>query len=100
MAVHDAVVSISARLRKGMLINKAYGANSSRKAVHIVRGTILRIGHARRPAGYAVATRGPGPPHGVAHRVVDCVRHKHVAALPHRHIEGLTASRWHAARRG
>src|SRR6266516_884196 len=41
-AVHDAVVRISSRLRKGMLINKAYIANSSRKAVHIVRGTIMR----------------------------------------------------------
>src|SRR5207244_13047548 len=66
-AVHDAVVRISSRLRKGMLINKAYIANSSRKAVHIVRGTILRIGHARRTAGDTVSALGPGPPHSVAH---------------------------------
>src|SRR5437016_14274447 len=80
-----------------MLIHKAYIANSSRKAVHIVRGTILRIGHARRTAGDTVSALGPGPAHSVAHRDVDCVRHKHIAALPHRDIENRGRRRRDAA---
>ena len=40
---------------------------------------------------------GPCPSHRVAHRDVDRVRYKHIAALPHRDIENLTADRRHAA---
>src|SRR5437016_11777250 len=76
-----------------MLINKAYVANSSRKAVHIVRGTILRIGHARRTAGDTVSALGPGPPHSVANRDVECVWHKHIAVLTHLDIENCARRR-------
>jgi hypothetical protein len=37
------------------------------------------------------------PSHRVVHRDVDCVGHKHEAALPDRYIYNLTSARWHAA---
>ena len=96
-AVHDAVVSISARLGKRVRVNEALVGRGSRKAVRIVRGAILRIGHARRTAGDTVSALGPSPLHSVAHRDVDCVRHKHIAALSHRHVDSRARRRSDAA---
>src|SRR5882724_2271175 len=92
-----AEVRIDAWLGKSVFINRAYVGKNSRGAVRIVRGTKLRIDKARRAAADTVAALGPCPPYRVAHRDVDCVRHKHIAALSHRHIEYLAAARWHTA---
>lgn len=97
LAVRGAEVRIRARLRKSVLINRACVGKNSRLAVGIIRGTKLPIGRARHAAGDTVATTGPGPSHRVARRDVEHVRHK-LKALPDRHIENLTVSRWHAVR--
>ena len=97
MQCASAEVRINAWLRKGVLVNRALVGKNSRSAVRIVRRTKLRIGDARRTAGDTVAALGPGPSHRVAYRDVDCVRDEHIATLPHRHIDNLTSTRWHAA---
>ena len=95
--MREAKVIVSTRRRKSVLVDGALTGKDSLVAVHVIRGTKLSIDGARRAAGDAVAAAGPGPPHRVADRDVDCVRHKHEAALSHCYIEDLTATRWHAA---
>src|SRR5262249_46240269 len=88
----------SASLRKSEFVNKALAGSHARGAVRVSRRTELPIRYAGRgiATGDTVAALGPSPPHRVAHRDVDCVRHKHIAALSHRDIENL-ASGWHPA---
>src|SRR4029453_3731026 len=92
-----AEVGIDPRLRESVLINRALVGKDSLIAVQVIRGTILSIDDARIAAGDTVAALSPGPSHRVACRDVDFVRYKHIAALPHGHIEDLAATRWHAA---
>jgi hypothetical protein len=82
-----------------VLINEACIIKSSRVAVRIIGRTKLPIGCARIAAGDAVTVASPGPSHRVAHRDIDRVWNKYEAALPHRYVEDLTATRWHAADR-
>ena len=86
-------------LRKGVFINKACIVKRPRVTVHIIWGTKLPIGCARSATGDAVVIASPCPSHCVAHRDVDCVRHKHEPALPDRYIYNLTSARRHAAHR-
>ena len=96
-AMRNAKVRKGAGLRKGMRINEACIVKSSLVAVHIIRGAISSVGCARIAASDTVVITSPRPPYGVAHRNVDCVGHKHEAALPHRYVEDLTSTRWHTA---
>jgi hypothetical protein len=97
--VRGAEICKGAGLRKSVRINEACVVKSSLVAVHIIRGTVLSVGSARIAAGNTVVVAGPGPSHSVAHRDVDCVRHKHEPALPDRYIYNLTSARRHAAHR-
>jgi hypothetical protein len=92
-AVQCAEVRITARLRKSELVNGACIRENSGVAVRVIRRTELPISCARRAAGDTVVIAAPGPPHRVADRDVECVRHKpyFVSRRPHRHIENLAA---------
>ena len=79
-----------ASLCKSELVNEALVGSHALGAVHVIRGTELPIRRARGATGDAVTAGGPRPPHGIAYRDVDCVRHKHEAALPHGYIDNLT----------
>jgi hypothetical protein len=96
-AMREAEVIIGASLVKGVLVHRPKVGKDSLIAVRIVRGTKLFIGRARIAAGDTVAVLGPGPPHRVAHRDVECVWHKHIPALSHRYIEDLASTRWRSA---
>ena len=95
--MRSAEVIKGASLIKGVLVDRPCAGKDSQVAVHIIRGTILSIGCARIAARDAVAASGPSPPYRIAHRDVNCVRHKHQAALPDRYIYNLTSTRWHTA---
>src|SRR5713101_6389829 len=73
-AVRSTKVRKSNRLRKSVLINRAYVGKRSRRAIGIVRGTKLSIDRTRIAAGNTMATAGPSPPNRVAHMNVECVR--------------------------
>lgn len=90
-----AKVRKGAGLRKSVRINEACIVKSSLVAVHVIRGTVLSIRCTRIAAGDAVVVAGPGPAHCVANRDVDCIGHKHEAALSDRYIYNLTSARWH-----
>ena len=89
----------TASLCKSEFVNKALDGSHALAAVRVIRRTELPIGCAGRgiATGDTVSALGPGPSHSVAHRDVDRIRYKHIAALPHRDIENLTAARRHAA---
>lgn len=57
----------------------------------------MPIGNARSSAADTVAAANPGPPHRVAHKDVEHVRHK-LKSLPYAHIENLAVGRSHAVR--
>ena len=99
-AMDAAEIRKTASLCKSEFVNKALAGSHALAAVRVIRRTELPIGCAGRgiAAGDTMAARGPGPPHGVAHRDVDRVRYKHIAALPHRDIDNRAGSRWHTAR--
>src|SRR5262249_820072 len=98
-AMDTAEIRKTTSLRKSEFINKTLAGSHACGAVRVIRRTKLPIRYAGRgvATGDTVAALRPGPPHRVAHRDVDCVRHKHIAALPHRNIENLTRGRGHAA---
>ena len=96
-AVREAEVIIAAGLVKSVLVHRPKVGKDSLVAVRIVRRTKLFIRRAGIAAGDTVAVLGPCLAHRVAHEDVDRVRHKHIATLPHCHIENLTAARWDAA---
>ena len=93
-AVQSAEVRVSACLRKRVLVNEPCVRKNSSVTVRVIRRTELPISCARRAAGDTVVIAAPGPPHGVTHEDVECVRHKpyFVSCRPHRHIENLAAS--------
>jgi hypothetical protein len=93
-AVQSAEVRVSASLRKRVLVNEPCVRKNSSVTVRVIRRTELPISCARRAAGDTVVIAAPGPPHRVADRDVECVRHKPycVSRRPHRHIENLAAS--------
>ena len=95
--MRSAEIIKGASLIKGVLVDRPCAGKDSQVAVHIVRRTILSIGRARIAARDAVAASGPSPPYRIAHQDVNCVRHKHQAALPHRYVYNLTSTRWHTA---
>src|SRR5436305_12011821 len=82
----------TASLCKSEFISKTLAGSHALAAVRVTRRTKQVIRGAGNTTGDTMAARGPGPPHGVAHRDVDCVRHKHVAALPHRDIDNLAGA--------
>src|SRR5437762_13415367 len=87
----------TASLCKSEFVNKALVGSHALAAVRVIRRTELPIRCAGITTCDTMAALGPGPPHSVAHRDVDRIRYKHIAALPHRDIENLTAARRHAA---
>jgi hypothetical protein len=87
-------IGITASTREGMLINCACIGERSWEAVHVVRGTILRIGRAREAASDTVAVPCPSPPHRVSNRDVHCARVKR-EIRPDRHIDNRAGNRWH-----
>ena len=100
-AVQSAEVRVSASLRKRVLVNEPCIRKNSSVTVRVIRRTELPISCARRAAGDTVVIAAPSPPHRVAERDVECVRHKpyFVSRRAHRHIENLAASQppaaWH-----
>jgi len=101
-AMQEAKVRVSASLRKSVLVHCSCVRKDSCLAVHVIRRTELPISlGTRRAAGDTVVIAAPGPPHRVADRDVECVRHKPycVSCRPHSHIENLAASQsstaWH-----
>ena len=77
-AVQGAEVRVRAWLRKSVLINRACVSKYSRVTVHVIRRTELPVSCAGSAvtAGDTVDVAAPGPPHGVAHRNVQCVGDK------------------------
>jgi hypothetical protein len=69
----------SASLCKSEFVNKALVGSHARGAVRVIRGTEHPIRRAGRgiATGDTVAAGRPGPSHCIAHRDIDCVRHKH-----------------------
>src|SRR5262249_15179746 len=80
-----------------MLIDGTCIGEHSRKTIHVVRRTKLRISSARRAAGDTVAAVGPGPSHRIAHRDVDCVRDKlETTSTSYHDVESRAVRRWNA----
>jgi hypothetical protein len=99
--MQEAKVRVSASLRKRVFVNEPCIRKNSSVTVRVIRRTELPVGCVTSAAGNTVVVAAPGPPHRVADRDVECVRHKPdwVSRRSYSHIENLAASQapaaWH-----
>ena len=87
-----AEVLVRARLGEGILVHEALIVKNSGITVHVIGRTKLFVGYAGCATGDAVHAARPSPPHGIACRDVDGIRHKteFVSYWTYSHIENLT----------
>jgi len=68
--VQETEVTVSAGLRKGVLVNEPCIRKDSCVTIHVIRRTELPVGCVTSAAGNTVVVAAPGPSHGVAQRDV------------------------------